>query len=111
MSAKQETLHPLIMARSSAKNKLFIIKYNHRRLKDADVYFFFNEGEQALSLKTTVKNTGTAHQAQLWDTATGKVEPWADATFANGKTVLPLELPAWGTKVVVISDSSPPPAT
>ena len=22
------------------------LKYNHRRMKDADVYFFFNEGEQ-----------------------------------------------------------------
>ena len=34
----------------------------------------------------------------------GKIEPWAGAAFANGKTTLPLELPAWGTKIVVISD-------
>jgi hypothetical protein len=80
------------------------LKYNHRRLKDADVYFFFNEGEEPLSLKTTVLNTGTARQAQLWDTTTGKIEPWAGAVFANGKTTLPLELPAWGTKIVVIGD-------
>jgi hypothetical protein len=80
------------------------LKYNHRRLKDADLYFFFNEGEQPLSLKTTVMNSGTARQAQQWDTTSGKIEPWAGAAFANGKTTLPLELPAWGTKIVVISD-------
>jgi hypothetical protein len=78
------------------------LKYNHRRLKDGELYFFFNEGETPLSLKATVLNTGTARQAQSWDTATGKIEPWAGATFGAGKTTLPLELPAWGTKVVVI---------
>jgi len=80
------------------------LKYNHRRLKDADVYFFFNEGEQPLSLKTTVVNRGTSKQAQQWDTASGKVEPWAGATFASGKTTLPLELQPWGTKIVVVRD-------
>ena len=78
------------------------LKYNHRRLKDADLYFFFNEGDQPLSLKTTVANSGTAKQAQQWDTASGKNAPWAGATFANGKTTLPLELQPWGTKILVI---------
>ena len=86
------------------------LKYNHRRLKDADLYFFFNEGEQALSLKTTVLNTGTARQAQRWDTATGKIEPWAGATFANGKTTLPLELQPWATTIVVVSAGLPLPS-
>jgi hypothetical protein len=78
------------------------LKYNHRRLKDADLYFFFNEGDQPLSLKTTVLNSDTARQAQNWDATTGKIEPWDGATFANGKTTLPLELQSWGTKIVVI---------
>jgi hypothetical protein len=78
------------------------LKYNHRRLKDADLYFFFNEGDQPLSLKTTVANSGTAKKAQQWDTTSGKIAPWAGATFARGKTTLPLELQPWGTKLVVI---------
>ncbi len=78
------------------------LKYNHRRMKDADLYFFFNEGDQPLTLKTTVQNSGTARQAQNWDTTSGKIEPWDGATFANGKTTLPLELEPWGTKVVLI---------
>jgi hypothetical protein len=84
------------------------LKYNHRRLKDGDLYFFFNEGEQALSLKTTVANSGTARQAQRWDTTTGKIEPWPGATFASGKTTLPLELQPWGTTIVVVGSSSAP---
>jgi hypothetical protein len=80
------------------------LKYNHRRMKDADLYFFFNEGETPLSLKTTVLNIGMARQAQLWDTTSGKIEPLAGVVFANGKTTLPLELPAWGTKIVVIGN-------
>jgi hypothetical protein len=55
-----------------------------------------------LSLKTTVANSGTAKQAQQWDTTSGKIAPWAGATFARGKTTLPLELQPWGAKIVVI---------
>jgi hypothetical protein len=78
------------------------LKYNHRRMKDADLYFFFNEGDQPLSLKTTVLNSGAAKQAQNWDATTGKIEPWEGAMVASGKTTLPLELEPWGTKIVVI---------
>ncbi|MGA2221039.1 MAG: glycosyl hydrolase [Verrucomicrobiia bacterium] len=86
------------------------LKYNHRRLKDADLYFFFNEGEQPLSLKTTVANSGTARQAQHWDAASGKIEPWAGATFANGKTTLPLDLGPWETKFIVVGPIPSGPA-
>ena len=41
------------------------LKYNHRRMKDADLYFFFNEGDQPLSLKTTVLNSETGGGAEL----------------------------------------------
>jgi hypothetical protein len=82
------------------------LKYNHRRLKDADLYFFFNEGMEPLSLKTTVTNSGPARQAQEWDAMTGKIGPWAGATFTDGKTTLPLELQPWATKIVVISPPS-----
>ena len=70
------------------------------------MYFFFNEGEQPLSLKTTVVNHGTSKQAQQWDTASGKVEPWAAnrLPLASGKTTPPLELQPWGTKIVVVRD-------
>jgi hypothetical protein len=84
------------------------LKYNHRSMKDAELYFFFNEGMEPLSLKTTVAHSGTARQAQQWNATTGKIEPWAGATFADGKTTLPLELQPWDTKIAVILPPSAP---
>jgi len=82
------------------------LKYNHRRMKDADLYFFFNEGMEPLSMNTTVVNSGAAGQALEWDAMSGKIAPWAGAAFADGKTTLPLELQPWATKIVVISPPS-----
>jgi hypothetical protein len=79
------------------------LKYLRRQLKDGEVYFFFNEGDTKLNLKVTVANAGTASQAQNWDANTGRVESLPGATFANGKTTLPIELESWATKLVVIS--------
>jgi hypothetical protein len=82
------------------------LKYNHRSMKDAELYFFFNEGMTPVSLKTTVAHRGGARQAQRWDAMTGKIEPWEGATFADGKTTLPLELEPWATKIAVITTAS-----
>ncbi|MGN6368964.1 MAG: glycosyl hydrolase [Phycisphaerae bacterium] len=79
------------------------LRYNHRRLKDADLYFFFNEGEQPLSVNATVSSRTSARTVQRWDTYTGKIQPWTNATSRDGKTILPLQLPAWGTTLLVIS--------
>jgi hypothetical protein len=83
------------------------LKYNHRRLKDADVYFFFNEGGDPLDLKATVATNGTAQAAQVWDGRTGQIETLPGATFTGSKSVLPLKIGPWETKLVVISTSDP----
>jgi hypothetical protein len=79
------------------------LKYEHRQLKDADVYFFFNEGGDPLDLKATVAANAAAAQAQVWDGRTGAIAPLPGATFASGKAVVPLKLGPWETKLVVIS--------
>jgi len=81
------------------------LKYTHRRLKDGDVYFFFNEGDSALNLNATVSTLGTANQAQSWDANTGQIEAYGGAAIAKGKVTLPLSLESWATKLVVISAS------
>ncbi len=83
------------------------LKYNHRHLKDAEVYFLFNEGETPLSLKATLATTGTAKQAQSWDANTGRIESVAGVAFANGKAILPVELEPWGTRLIVIGSTPP----
>jgi hypothetical protein len=79
------------------------LKYEHRQLKDADVYFFFNEGGDPLDLKATVAANAAASQAQVWDGRTGAIAPLPGTIFASGKAVVPLKLGPWETKLVVIS--------
>ena len=81
------------------------LKYNHRRLKDGDLYFFFNEGEQPLALGTlTVRSAPIRNfSAQHWNSCNGTIEPWANAVTREEKTTLPLQLPPWGTTLLVVS--------
>jgi hypothetical protein len=83
------------------------LKYIHRRLKDGEAYFFFNEGETALNLNATVLTAGPAAQVQSWDGYTGQMEAFPGATLAKGKVTLPLSLESWATKLIIIGG---PPA-
>jgi len=78
------------------------IKYLHRRLSDADVYFFFNESDQRQSLTATL--LAPKGQAQSWDPTTGSIKSLAGVSLENGAVNLPLELEAYGTKLIVIGD-------
>jgi hypothetical protein len=75
------------------------IKYTHRRLKDADVYFLFNEAAERQSCKATLTG-GT--RVQTWNTMTGEITA-ADATAAgDGMTRIDLELEPSGTLLLVL---------
>ncbi len=71
----------------------------HRKLKDADVYFFFNEGEEPVRCEATLEGQG---QAQLWDGVTGAVRTLA-GTAAGGTVRVPLELSRWESKLIVVT--------
>ncbi len=71
----------------------------HRELKDADVYFFFNEGEEPVRCEATLEGSD---QAQLWDGVTGAIDKLA-GTAGNGTVRVPLELGRWAARLIVIS--------
>ena len=75
------------------------VKYQHRRWRDADVYFFFNEGTEKQSCKAVLTGTG---QAQLWDAALGSVAVLKGATSENGTVSVPLVLEPHETKFIVV---------
>lgn len=75
------------------------VKYTHRRLKDADVYFLFNESDQPQSRQVTLAGRGTA---QAWDAMTGKIETIEGAVASAGRVQVPLELEPYGTQFIVI---------
>jgi hypothetical protein len=83
------------------------LKYTHRRLKNADVYFLFNESEGPVKLHATLAAADDANAAQSWDANSGKIEHIAGASVANGKAIVPLELASWETRLVVIGNRLP----
>jgi hypothetical protein len=79
------------------------VKYVHRRWRDADLYFLFNESEEHLSLTATLAGTG---QAQAWDAASGDTQPLPGAVGANGALRLPLSFGAFESRLVVLARST-----
>ncbi len=75
------------------------LKINTRRLKDADVYLFFNEGAQPSSHTVTLKAEG--RKVQVWDPATGSVSP-LESTAANGSVILKLDLKPYETRLLTV---------
>ena len=74
------------------------VKYLHRRWKDADVYFFFNESAQKQTARVTLSGSGTA---QIWDASNGKIIGLNDVG-TKGKITLPLILESYQTRFMVI---------
>jgi hypothetical protein len=74
------------------------LKVNTRRLQDANVYFFFNEGPQLSSHTVTLKATG---KVESWDPATGTVSPLA-STPGKGSITFKLDLKPYQAKLITI---------
>jgi alpha-L-rhamnosidase len=60
------------------------LRVTTRRLKDANVYLFFNEGPKSSSHSVTLKATG---KVEVWDPATGSVSAVASTPTKGGVTV------------------------
>jgi hypothetical protein len=71
----------------------------HRRLKDGDVYLFFNEGAEASSHTITLRSEG--RHPEIWDPQTGKIAA-AEATGAKAAVKIQLELKPYAATVVVV---------
>lgn len=75
------------------------IKYLHRKWKDADLYFFFNEHSQAQQNTVTLNGAGRVF---YWDAATGQASAAPQAKSQDRKTTLPLTLNGYATRFVII---------
>ena len=75
------------------------LTYTHRSWHDAEMYFFFNESNQAQSRTATVAGRG---QAQAWDLATGEIHPLSGAAAGSDSVRFPLVLAPYEAKVVVV---------
>ncbi len=82
-----------------------LVSYNHRRLRDADLYFIFNSGDNQVSLHATLAGTGSA---QIWDASTGRILPLAVESRTGDTVTVPLELEPWSTAIVMIGKKPAP---
>ncbi len=75
------------------------IKYTHRKLADAELYFFFNEGTEPLETMITLEGSG---KVQEWDALSGDIRNMDIISSKKRKTTLKLELDRYGTKFIMI---------
>ena len=68
------------------------IKYLHRKLKDADLYFIFNESRESLSFKAEFNVKG---KSELWDASTGMILKFKGPEITLGP---------WETKFIMIKN-------
>lgn len=73
------------------------LKYIHRKWKDADLFFFFNESNEPVSRKLSLNTKGKVEE---WDANTGAIRPLKE--WDNQGTNLPLVLQPYETRFVVI---------
>jgi hypothetical protein len=76
------------------------LKVNTRRLNNADVFFFFNEGSQPTSHTVTIKAAGTTVRA--WDPATGTVSTLPSHPAKPGTHTVTLDLKPYETTLITI---------
>jgi hypothetical protein len=74
------------------------LRYTRRRLKDADVYLFFNEGPVSSSHTVTLR--GDAKRIENWDPQTAKITA-NNATYSKGSAKIQLELQPYETRVII----------
>jgi alpha-L-rhamnosidase len=75
------------------------LKVMKRRWRDADVYLFFNEGNQATDDVVTLFSQG--RRVEAWDAQNGTVDP-IECTRKGGGVAVRLKLQAYEARVVVV---------
>jgi polygalacturonase len=76
------------------------VKYVHRTLSNAEIYFFFNEGITDVNLQASIRGNGRIEE---WDPSNGRI-----AALAKGKSndtdyqTVPLTLKKWETRFIVV---------
>ena len=79
------------------------IKYVHRKLADADLYFFFNESTKQQVRNITLAGKG---QAQEWDAMNGIIRKIDASSSDTGYIKFTLDLEPYETKFIVVGKVS-----
>ncbi len=75
------------------------VKFTHRKWKDADLYFIFNEGDESRELQVTLAGKGVI---QEWNAMTGEITPVSGEKAGAGRVTTRLNLKPWETRFLVV---------
>ena len=75
------------------------VKGIHRRLRDADLYFFFNEAAETQSCIVELQGSG---EAQSWNAMTGTIKIMNGESTDSGMVRVNLELKPYETQTIVV---------
>ncbi len=92
--AKVVPAHDVVLGEAAASLRVVT-----RQIKDAKVYFLFNEGPETLTRSLTLPGAGAT--VELWDPAAGTVSQVPTSGGKSGLNVR-LELPAYGTELLMV---------
>lgn len=82
------------------------LDYAHRRVAASDIYFFRNGSPNPIHTNVLLRARGNS--VELWDAVTGSCYQATDVKVQpDGRTRVPLSLPAFGSVFVVLTDSPP----
>ena len=79
------------------------VKYLHRRWRDADCYFFFNESPQPQPVAAILSGSGPA---QTWDADTGTISNLVAGVAGKGAVHLHLNLAPYESRFVVVGGAT-----
>lgn len=77
------------------------IKYLHRNLQDADIYFIFNEGTDNQDIKISLEGKGKIEE---WNASTGEINKIKADIRGDTMQTLRLRFEPWETKFIVINN-------
>lgn len=89
---------------AAAENPAATLNYIHRRDGDTEIYFVANRAKRTVSGRLTFRVAEKA--PELWDAVTGSMYFATNYASADGRTVVPLELPPCGSIFVIFRSSA-----
>ena len=75
------------------------VKYQHRHMRDGDVYFLFNEGTEKVATRVKLLGTG---EAQAWGAASGRISKVEGSIMDGGYVEAQLTLEPHGTQLIIL---------
>lgn len=102
--ALRESIDPDVEIRAADGSRLPDVRYVHRVLGPAHVYFVINTADRASEAWISLETQG---EVEVWDPETGRTLAAPGVEVRDGRTVVPCDLAPFGSAFLVVETSRP----